>query len=374
MQNFQSGRYVNQKYYKAFIPSAINRDWLVNDMRVINLLSRADRLLGQLDTYSNYVNIDLYIKMHIAKEAVQSSRIEGTQTSIEEAFATKEDIDPQKRDDWVEVQNYIDAMNDAVAALKNLPFSSRLIKLTHKTLLRGARGENKSPGEYRRSQNWVGGASIGDARFVPPPSQEIGALMGDLENFANNDALELPDLIKIALIHYQFETIHPFLDGNGRVGRLLITLYLIIKGALKRPILYISDFFERHRDLYYDNLMSARTNGDVNQWLRFFLTGVIETSEKGINTFDGILRLRDEIDEQLEVFGKRMIDARKVIDALYASPFISVDRVASITGKSKVTSHKLINDLVKLGIVEAFVHSHGQRRRMYGFFRYVRLF
>jgi Fic family protein len=236
MRNFQSGRFVNQGYYKAFVPNLINREWIIDDMRVVNLLSRADRALGRLDMYSDYVDIDLYIAMHVAKEATQSARIEGTQTSIEEAFAAKEDIEPQRREDWTEVQNYIKAMNDSVAALKKLPFSSRLIKMAHKTLLQGARGRHKSSGEYRVSQNWIGGASINDAVFVPPPHTEIGALMSDLEKFAHNDSLDLPDLIKAALIHYQFETIHPFLDGNGRVGRLMIALYLIEKKVLKRPI------------------------------------------------------------------------------------------------------------------------------------------
>ncbi|HUM89252.1 MAG TPA: Fic/DOC family N-terminal domain-containing protein, partial [Prolixibacteraceae bacterium] len=254
MEKFSAGKYINQGYYKSFQPEMLFRKWNFNDMAMLNLLSKADRQLGRLDMYSEYVNIDLFIQMHIAKEATQSSRIEGTQTNIEEAFLSKDEIATEKRNDWEEVQNYISAMNEAVKLLHKLPFSSRLIKQTHKVLLQGVRGEYKLPGEFRTSQNWIGGASINDATFIPPVQNSIPDLISDLEKFANDESLNIPDLIKIAIIHYQFETIHPFLDGNGRVGRLLITLYLVDKGILKQPILYLSDYFERHRSLYYDNL------------------------------------------------------------------------------------------------------------------------
>ena len=284
MDTFISGTYINQGYHKSFQPNLINRNWQINDMEVIQLLSKADRHLGRLDMYSEYVNIDLFIRMHIAKEATQSSKIEGTRTNMEEVFLSKEEISNEKRDDWEEVQNYINAMNRAVKLLYELPFSSRLIKQTHEILLQGVRGEHKLPGKYRSSQNWIGGATLSDAVFIPPIHTSINELMSDLEKFANDELKPLPDLIKIAIIHYQFETIHPFLDGNGRVGRLLITLYLVSKNILKQPILYLSDFFEKNRMLYYDNLMRARTHNDINQWLKFFLTGIIETAKKGVTT------------------------------------------------------------------------------------------
>lgn len=372
MRDFRSGKYVSQGTYQAFIPELINRPGVIIDMDVIKLLSQADRQLGRLDMYSEYVNIDLYVSMHIAKEATKSSRIEGTQTNIEEAFMKRDDIAVNNRDDWQEVQNYIAAMNEAVKQLHRLPFSGRLIRQTHKILMQGVRGEHKTPGDYRTSQNWIGGATLKDAIFIPPPHYLIDELMSDLEKFANDDQNPLPDLIKIALIHYQFETIHPFLDGNGRVGRLLITLYLVSKGILKQPILYLSDFFERHRSLYYDNLMSVRTNNDINQWCRFFLTGVIETAKQGIKTFDGILQMQKSMDERLKKFGSRTINARKVIDSLYIRPVTDVGIVEKIIQKSTVSAYKLIADLEEAGILKEITGA--QRGRVYVFEEYMNLF
>lgn len=372
MEKFTSGKYINQGYYKSFQPNTIHKDWILNDMEVIQLLSKADRHLGRLDMYSEYVNIDLFIRMHIAKEATQSSKIEGTQTNMEEAFLSKEEIAYEKRDDWEEVQNYINAMNEAVKLLHRLPFSSRLIKQTHKILLQGVRGEHKLPGEYRSSQNWIGGASISDATFIPPIHSSINELISDLEIFANDEISPLPDLIKIAIIHYQFETIHPFLDGNGRVGRLLITIYLVSKGILKQPILYLSDFFEKNRMLYYDNLMRTRTHNDINQWLKFFLTGIIETAKKGVTTFDGILQLQKSLEEKLKSLGNRNMDARKVVDYLYTQPIIEVTKVEELLQKSSVTAYKLLADLERLDVIKEI--SGAQRNKLYVFKDYLDLF
>lgn len=372
MNRFLSGREVNQGYYKSFQPEFINRDWQLSDMAVIQLLSRADRHLGRLDMYSEYVNIDLFVRMHIAKEATQSSKIEGTQTNMEEAFLEREEVSQEKRDDWEEVQNYISAMNEAVQLLHRLPFSSRLIKQTHKILLQGVRGEHKLPGEYRTSQNWIGGATLNDAVFVPPVHTSIHELMSDLEKFANDELNPLPDLIKIAIIHYQFETIHPFLDGNGRVGRLLITLYLVEKGILKQPILYLSDFFERNRSLYYDNLMRARTHNDINQWLKFFLTGIIETAKKGVTTFDGIMQLQKILEDKLQTLGNRRVNAKKVVEFLYTQPIIEVSKVSEIIEKSNVTAYKLLDDLENLKILKEV--SGAQRNKLYIFNDYLDLF
>jgi Fic family protein len=253
-----------------------------------------------------------------------------------------------------------------------LPFSSRLIKETHKTLLQGVRGENKMPGEFRTSQNWIGGASINDATFIPPVHTSIAELMGDLEKFAHNEEYYFPDLLKIALIHYQFETIHPFLDGNGRVGRLLITLYLVDKTILKKPILYLSDFFEKNRQLYYDNLMNVRTKNDLKQWFKFFLVGVITTAKKGISTFDAILKLKKEIEESVQQVGKRSTSILKILDYLYQKPILDSQKAAKITQVSVSTAYKIIDDMVALGILKEI--TGGKRGKIYTFDKYIKLF
>jgi Fic family protein len=275
---------------------------------------------------------------------------------------------PSILEDWVASL----AMNEAVLLLHNLPFSSRLIRQTHKILLQGVRGAGKLPGDYRSSQNWIGGASINDATFVPPIQDSISELMSDLEKFANDELLNIPDLIKIAIIHYQFETIHPFLDGNGRVGRLLITLYLVDKGILKKPILYLSDYFERNRTLYYDNLMRVRTHNDLNQWLKFFLNGIIETSKKGVETFDAIMRLEKSTEQKLKNAGVRSLDAMKVVQAMYSKPIIDIHGIVSIIGKSTNTAYKTINLLEELQILKEITGA--QRGKLYVFEEYMRLF
>lgn len=372
MENFKAGNYINQGYYKSFQPNFINKDWLINDLEILSLLSKADRNIGKLDTYSQYVNVDLYISMHIVKEATQSSKIEGTQTNMEEAFLDKEDVSLENRNDWEEVQNYISAMKSAIKDLESLPISSRLIKKTHKTLFSGVRGEYKLPGEYRKSQNWIGGATINDAVFIPPIHTSVDELMSDLEKFANDEMNYLPDLLKIAIIHYQFETIHPFLDGNGRIGRLLIPVYLVSKEILSSPILYLSDFFEKNRTIYYDNLMRVRTHNNLKQWIKFFLVGVIETSKKGVETFDGILKLQKEIDEKLHSFKGKTDDARKIISILYQNPIIDAQKVEKIIAKSHMSAYKQISILENLGIIKEI--TGGQRGKIYAFQDYLKLF
>ncbi len=342
-------------------------------MELLSLLSKADRQLGRLDMYSEYIpNIDLFISMHVLKEATQSSKIEGTETNIEEALLNKEDLNEGRRDDWEEVQNYISALNSAISSLEKLPFSSRLIKETHKILLQGVRGKHKLPGEFRTSQNWIGGASINDAIFVPPIQSTINEYMNDLEKFAHNEESYFPELLKIALIHYQFETIHPFLDGNGRVGRLMITLYLVEKGILKKPILYLSDFFERNRTLYYDNLTRVREKNDVIQWFKFFLVGVIETAKNGISTFDSILKLQKEVDSKIQTLGSRANNANVLLNYLYQHPIIEAQKAKEVTGLSLPSVYKLLEELENLKIINEITGS--KRGKLYLFRDYTRLF
>lgn len=373
MKTFKAGKYINQGSYKSFQPEKINRHWKIDDLELITLLGIAERQLGKLDMYSEYIpNIDLCIRMHVAKEATQSSKIEGTKTNIEEAFLTKEDVNREKRDDWEEVQNYIEALNSAINSLEKLPFSSRLIRETHRILLKGVRGTHKLPGEFRKSQNWIGGASINDARFVPPVHTSIHELMGDLEYFAHDTDFYFPKLLRIALIHYQFETIHPFLDGNGRVGRLMITLYLVENQILKKPVLYLSDFFERNRSLYYDNLTLVREKDDLIQWCKFFLVGIIETAKKSSATFDGILKLQKEVEGKIQALGSRSVNGQLVLNYLFMNPVIDAAKVKELTGLSAPSVYKLIADLEKAQILAEVTGA--KRGKLYFFDDYINLF
>lgn len=373
MRSFHAGKYVSQGWYDSFQPNPINRNWVIDDMTIVNLLSKADMAVGRLDMFSEYVpNIDMFISMHVYKEATKSSNIEGTQTNIEEALLDEEEVPLDKRDDWKEVRNYISAMNDAILQLQALPLSSRLIRGVHKILMSGVRGENKDPGEFRRSQNWIGGASPTNAVFVPPVFSEIPNFISDIEDFIHNPVCDLPDLIKIALIHYQFETIHPFNDGNGRVGRLLITLYLVSKGILKKPILYLSDYLERHRRSYYDSIMGVRFNDDVGSWLRFFLEGVIQTAEKGTMALNNIMTLQKAYEDEIKGMGSRSANALKLIDRLYQNPFVDITKASEIIGQSFPTAKSLIDNLTEKGILTEI--TGGKRKRKYVLSKYMDIF
>jgi len=373
IKNFVSGEYRQEYQYKSFIPSKINKTFVWDDPQINTMLEDATRALGELNAFTLIVpNIDIFIQMHITKEANSSSKIEGTKTNIEEALLDKDNVNEEKRDDWEEVNNYILALNSAIENLERLPFSSRLIKETHKTLLQGVRGKHKLPGEFRSSQNWIGGASIKDATFIPPTFDTVNEFMSDIEKFAHSEEYYFPDLLKIALIHYQFETIHPFLDGNGRVGRLMITLYLVEKGILKKPVLYLSDFFERNRTLYYDNLTGVREKDNIIQWFKFFLVGIIETSKNGVKTFDGILKLQKEVEEKIKSLGSRSNNARLVINYLFQRPVIEAQSVQKITGLSLPSVYKLIKELEDMEILKEV--TGGKRGKLYVFNEYLKLF
>lgn len=374
IKDYKSGIFKEQYRHKSFSPSAINREWTWTDPKINTLLSEANLRLGELNAFSLYVpDIDIFIQMHVVKEATTSSRIEGTQTNIEDALVSKADLLPERRDDWQEVQNYISAMNFAINQLSKVPVSTRLLKEAHNRLLQSVRGEHKQPGDYRKSQNWIGGSSLNDAVFIPPHHEEISDLMNDLEKFIHNDTIEVPSLIRIALAHYQFETIHPFLDGNGRLGRLLITLFLVSNGLLAKPTLYLSDYFEKNKSLYYDNLTLVRTHNNMGQWIKFFLVGVIETSKKGIKTFQQILLLKDRIEQKKMVsMGKKIPRARALMNLLYKSPTLNAASVEKNLGVSKVTANALIRDFVHADILKEITGY--KRHRVFVFNDYLELF
>lgn len=373
MKSFVAGQYINEGYYSSFHPNKINREWKFDNMHLMLLLSKADRMLGRLDMYSNHIpNIDLFIEMHILKEATQSTKIEGTQTNIEEAVMPEEYVPIDKRDDWTEVHNYIQAMNHAIQQLRDLPLSAKLIKYTHKVLMKGVRGEHKQPGEFRKSQNWIGGSNIQDAIFIPPIHTEIAELISDIEMFIHNPKVQIPDLIKIAIIHYQFETIHPFNDGNGRVGRLLITLYLVSVGLLKRPVLYLSDYLEKHRNAYYSSIMKVRNNNDIDGWITFFLQGIIETAEKSVQTFDAILCLEKRYEQQVQLLGSRSANALKLIAEMYKNPIVDAARTAKLLNITPASAYNLIATLTQNDILHEI--TKGKRGKKYILKDYVQLF
>ncbi len=374
IKDFKAGTYRAEHKYRYFLPEKINYAFFWTDKGINELLEQASLKLGELNAFSQFVpDIDMFIKMHITKEAVISSRIEGTRTNMEEALIDKPGIAPERRDDWQEVINYVRAMNTAIEELATLPLSNRLIKNTHKILLSSGRGEHKTPGEFRRSQNWIGGASLADATFIPPAHTELPELLSDLELFLHNTEIQMPHLIKIALAHYQFETIHPFLDGNGRIGRLLITLYLVSQDILDAPLLYLSDFFDKNKSLYYDNLTFVRTKNDLGQWIKFFLVGVIQTAETGVDTLDKIIKLKKVIEEErILLMGRRAKQGMILFHQLFSQPVLAIKEVETITGLSRKAANDLVAAFVEKSILKE--NTGYQRNRVFIFDEYMRLF
>ena len=360
--------------YTFFKPEKINDQWKWEDQTINTLLEKAAIKLGELNSYSKLVpNIDLFIQLHVTKEAVVSSRIEGTQTGMDEALLDIEEISPERKDDWYEVRNYVKALNQAIVELETLPISSRLIKKTHEVLLDSVRGENKLPGEFRSSQNWIGGNSLIDAVFIPPSHDLVNELMGDLENFLHNDHINVPALIRIGIAHYQFETIHPFLDGNGRIGRLLITLFLVDQNILSKPLLYLSAFFEKNKSLYYDNLTHVRTKNDILQWLKYFLVGVAETAENATQTLSNIMELKARIENKIASdFGKKGMNANLLLQYLFIKPVIHVKQVQEHLGISYKAANQLVSDFVEADILKEVTGN--SRNRVFSFTGYIKLF
>lgn len=373
LKDYISGKYRQEYQYKSFVPMPINHTFTWDDPQINTLLEDATRALGELNAFTMIVpNVDIFIQMHITKEANTSSKIEGTKTEIDDILLSKEQVNPEKRDDWQEVRNYIDAMNTALDELNRLPISNRLIKQIHAILLNSVRGETKQPGEFRRSQNWIGGANLSTAYFVPPHYELVPDLMSDLEKFLHEENIYVPHLIKIAIAHYQFETIHPFLDGNGRIGRLLITLYLVSNGLLNKPSLYLSDFIEKNKSLYYESLTFVRTQNNMAGWLKFFLTAVIETAKNGVQTFKQILALKQEMDVKIVEFGKRSQNAKILLDLLYQKPIISIADIIEPIKISKQTANTLVKEFIAKNIL---IEETGfQRNQIFTFKHYLDIY
>ena len=373
MEDYIPGELDQRYQYQAYQPNTVNLQWNWDNPKINTLLETTSRALAELNAYSLIVpDVDLFIYMHVLKEASQSSKIEGTQTHIDDAILDESQVDPEKRDDWNEVQNYVQAMTEAITELDHVPLSVRLLKQTHAILMQGVRGEHKAPGDFRTSQNWIGGTSLSNAVFIPPHHDSVPELMGDLEKFWHNQTVNVPDLIRIAVSHYQFETIHPFLDGNGRIGRLLITLYLINRGLLDKPTLYLSDYLERNRAQYYDSLTQVRLSNDMTQWVIFFLQAILETAESSKKTFKKIMSMRNGLEAKMVPLGRRAENARKLLLYLYTKPIVNSAAVSRLLGITPRAANGLIAEFIKLKILKETTGY--QRNRQFLFRDYISLF
>ena len=377
MNTKRAGKYVKQlSGYRAFIPNPLPPDPPIKyDGELRNLLSQADRALARLDGITTILpNPELFVGMYVKKEALLSSQIEGTQASLEGVLKFEANLTPSEDVNEIkEVVNYIKALDYGMKRLEELPISNRLIKEIHRILITGTRGTNKTPGEFRRSQNWIGpaGASLNEATFVPPPPDIVPELMSNLEKFIHRKD-DIPPLIKIAFIHAQFETIHPFLDGNGRIGRLLITFYLYWRGILTRPLLYLSFYLKKHRNEYYDWLMKVRLKGEWEMWLKFLLNGVIEVSREASETAKRIIDLKEKLIKKL--IEKRIASGYAVglIDMLFSMPIItSRDVQSKLNVGSKDTVNKLIKKFIDIQILKEI--SGKKRYKKYLFSDYIEI-
>ncbi|MFC1843118.1 Fic family protein [Candidatus Dependentiae bacterium] len=368
----RSGKYVSQMgRYKAFVPSPLPPDPAIKiEGELKKLLKEANLVLAKLDGFAYAIpNVDLFIGMYVKKEALLSTQIEGTQASLEDVFAfeaTQDEKMFENINDIEEVVNYIKSLNYGIKKLEKFPMSLRLIKELHKILLQGVRGHEKTPGEFKRTQNWIGpaGCTLQNAKFVPPSPQETLTAMGDLEMYMHSGAI-LPELVDCALIHYQFETIHPFLDGNGRLGRLLITFYLFWKGLLKRPLLYLSYYLKKNRQEYYDRLGMVRKSGDYEQWVTFFLQGVIETADLAIEDAKKILSLQERHRKLLLEKNVSSQFAHMLLEKLFYTPYVSVKDVQNEFGIHYQSAANLIAKFQAIGILKEITGKKRGKRFAY---------
>ena len=370
LETFIAGTYQSGYQYKYFSPNFINAQWSWMDISINTQLERTARYLGELNAFARFIpNIDWFIHLHIIKEAVDSSKIEGTQTHIEDAFQRFEDVAFEKRDDWQEVQNYIQALKFSLQRIEDLPISTRLLREIHALLLDGVRGKHKLPGEFRVTQNWIGGNSLSNATFVPPSAEKVADLMSDIERFIHNENIEVPHLIKIALIHYQFETIHPFLDGNGRLGRLLIPIYLVYSGNLAEPLLYLSDYFERNRGIYYRKLQDVRDDNKLVEWVLYFLKAVEETAKSAVVRLQEIQRLKLSCEQQIMQHGKRTQRCAQLLEYLFNKPILNTKDVELFFSITPKAANELIQIFETLNIIQETTGQH--RNRIFVFKQYL---
>lgn len=373
--NPRLGRFVETpvagEVVRAFVPPPLPPMPPIDVLALLDRLSLAERALGRLDGITMLLpRQELFLYMYVRKEAVLSSQIEGTQSTLSDLLRFETEAQAgQPIDDIREVSNYVDAMMHGLERLEEMPLSLRLIREMHERLLQSGRGGTKSPGEFRRSQNWIGGTRPGNALFVPPPTTELDACLGALERFMHEEESRLPALIKAGLLHVQFETIHPFLDGNGRIGRLLVTLYLCVNDVLRKPLLYLSLYLKTHRNDYYRLLQEVRERGAWEAWLDFFLAGVADTANQAFDAATRIVDLFKEDRERITAESDRAGSALRVHDLFQQNPFLTANQLVERTGLSAPTVNAALSDLERLGVVEEIT---GRRRgRVFGYRRYL---
>ena len=370
----RSGEYISnlsgEAMYKSFRPSPLPPE-IDMDTEMISLLTSATKVLATLDTLSSYIpNMNLFVSMYVRKEALLSSQIEGTQATLEDVLDPL--IEKNANQNVADVVNYIKATEFALKRMNTLPLCNRLIKETHEVLMSGVRGQEKNPGEFRISQNWIGaaGSSLKNARYIPPNPEDMVNAMSDLEKYINSDdSLDL--LIQAALLHYQFETIHPFLDGNGRVGRLLITLFLMEKKVLNSPALYISYYLKKNRIEYYDRMSEVRNKNNYEQWIKFFLNAIKESANESIETIKKLSKLHDENIRKIDLMGRASKNARTVFDYLEQNPIIDIGKTAEELNLAFSTVSLAVNRLIDVGIL--IQTNNANRNRVFSYEDYLEI-
>jgi Fic family protein len=374
IEDFHAGHREPGVGFRYFVPSRVHRAWVWDDAALTEVLERATLRIGALDAIGRFVpDAASFLYLHMTRESVASSRIEGTRTRLEEAVLPEREIAQERREDWRETANHLAATWLALETLEDLPLGSRLIRMAHGRLLQGTRGAHLQPGAFRTSTNWIGGASLRDAVFIPPPHELIGELMGDLEHLMHDDRIRVPHLIRIGIAHYQFETIHPFLDGNGRVGRLLVLLYLVDKGLLRLPLLHLSSTFEADRPAYHEALTRGREAHDLLGWLRHFLAGIAACADESIARIERLLALSTRLQAVVaQAPPRKRESAGLLLQHLYRQPVLSIESARLATGTTFKATSNVVEWMESAGILEE--RTGRSRNRLLRFTEYLREF
>ena len=359
--------------YKSFCPTQLSDLPKLNfDGELLDKVAKASSILSELEMWTKFIpSINYFISAYVQKEALMSSQIEGTQATLEDIFDPN--IEKNKNADIIDVVNYVKAMNFAIDRLSTLPISNRLLKETHKILLANTRGVEKCSGEFRKTQNWIGAANstITSAKYIPPNVDDMNDALADLEKYINDDVDDTNVLIRTALIHYQFETIHPFLDGNGRIGRLLIILYLIKEKIISRPTLYISYYLKKNRIEYYDRMTEVRRSGNYEQWIKFFMDAIIEAGSDAIDTIEKLKYLHESIESTIDLSFKNTKNYKKLLLYIEEHPIIDIKNTSIALGLSYNTINNIINDLIAKKIL--IKNSVGTRNKTFSFYKYIEI-